>query len=197
MNVDEKKLRDIATELRTLAKSNASNKGMANKDYIFAGALLKDAIKAGGLSSAKFVVIREAIEEEISRPLDDGDKVSGRHRNDLLLSVARNVTQWSLGGRFDSEADFLQYVADVLDTKTDTKTDTEKKPQKNPRAMTTEAWACVRIFKKAKRSGDKIPMNQVVSDYVEENGGSKTSIRRILQDHPELWKKTDTKRTKK
>lgn len=79
--------------------------------------------------------------------------------------------------------------------KADTKPDTKKKSAK-VRPLTTAARACAVKYRQARQQGDKIPMNQVVSDYVEAHGGSAESIVRTLRDHPHEWKKADTKRTR-
>jgi hypothetical protein len=93
---------------------------------------------------------------------------------------------------------FLIARIEEFGIETDTKTDTAKNPEKVPRAMTKEARACAREYKRRLAIGEKTPLKAIVSDYVDEYGGSESSILRILQDNPQEWKsprKTDKKRT--
>jgi hypothetical protein len=76
--------------------------------------------------------------------------------------------------------------------KSDTKSDTQKNPKKI-RPLTADARMCIARYKRAIRTGDKLPMKQVVFDYAEENEKSAASIMRVLNDNPEAWK--DDKKT--
>lgn len=70
----------------------------------------------------------------------------------------------------------------------DKKHDTEKKSEKKLRPMTLEARACVRNYKRLKKTEGKASMRAVVRDYVDENGGSEQSIMRTLNDNSHEWK---------
>jgi hypothetical protein len=80
------------------------------------------------------------------------------------------------------------YLQRLNDLQPDKKHDTKKNPEKKLRVMTPEARACVRNYKRLKKSEGKASMRAVVRDYVDENGGSEQSIMRTLSDHSREWK---------
>lgn len=54
--------------------------------------------------------------------------------------------------------------------------------------MTVEASDCARIYREQHHEDETITLKQVISEYVEKNNGSKSSIERILSDNPEQWR---------
>lgn len=70
---------------------------------------------------------------------------------------------------------------------TDMKTDSGKKPTKK-RQMNSAAVDCCRRYREARRADPTITMKQVVSEYVEGQGGSESSLNRILNDNPDQWR---------
>jgi hypothetical protein len=68
----------------------------------------------------------------------------------------------------------------------DTTSDTPKKTKKK-RAMTTAAVDCVRLYKAGKKEDTKTTMQDIVETYVASNGGSVSSILKILSDNPDQW----------
>jgi hypothetical protein len=83
--------------------------------------------------------------------------------------------------KLDDEANVEQKFAN---RQTDTKTDTPKKK----RRMSVAAVDCCRIYREQMTEDDTITMKQVVSEYVEKNGGSFESIYRTVNDNPEQWR---------
>lgn len=72
---------------------------------------------------------------------------------------------------------------DTKDDITTQKATSEKKPKKRP--MNAPAVDCARRYR---NKDDEAPIKTVVEDYVEEHGGSVSSILRTLNDNPDQWK---------
>ncbi len=70
-------------------------------------------------------------------------------------------------------------------TKRDKKRDKKKMP---PRGMTTEARDICRRYKAKKKAGKKTTLKAVILDYIGEQGGSFSSLKKILSENPQEWK---------
>jgi hypothetical protein len=72
----------------------------------------------------------------------------------------------------------------------DTRVDKKKM---STRGLTPAARKCAKTYTAKRRAGDKITLEAVIQDYVDDHPeAKKTSIRRSLSAHPEEWK-VDTK----
>lgn len=76
----------------------------------------------------------------------------------------------------------------------DTTDDAEKKKQKRP--MSAAASDCARLYKARLKGSNPATMKEIVEEYVETNGGSVSSIRRVLADNPDQWKSSKTTKTR-
>lgn len=85
--------------------------------------------------------------------------------------------------RSGADTDF----GDTRSTTNATKKTTSKKKPKRVRPMTKATRECARIYRRQLAKGDRIAMKWIVADYVNDNGGSVTTILRILSDHEHEW----------
>jgi hypothetical protein len=115
-------------------------------------------------------------ENWISHEIAAGTRIAGNPYHEIIENCVTYLNSC-----------ICEFPAD--DTKGDTKKNNSKKRPKN-----TAAIDCGRRFKAARKEDPTITRKQVVSEYVEEFGGSIQSIERTLVDYPELWK-DDTETT--
>lgn len=109
-----------------------------------------------------------------------------------LESICRSVIQSktkSVDFRYmlEQKAEYISFLlkAETIfeSQKTTQKTTSTKK--RGNRKMNTKAADCARLYR-ADRG--QTPMNTIVQDYIDKNGGSFASIIRILNDNPHQWK---------
>ena len=87
---------------------------------------------------------------------------------------------------FTPDHDRLSRLRTKITTISDSEHDGKKKSKK--RSMNRAATDCARQFKKERKSDPAVAMKQIISDYVDKNGGSAATIMRILNDNPDQWK---------
>jgi hypothetical protein len=62
------------------------------------------------------------------------------------------------------------------------------KKKMSPRGLSSEARACAKLYKTKRKADTKITMRAVILEYIEEHGGSFSSIKKSLSAHPDEWK---------
>jgi len=67
------------------------------------------------------------------------------------------------------------------------------KKKLSTRGLTTEARACIRLYKTKRRTDPKITMKAVITEYLTDHTGRFSSIMKSISAHPEEWK-VDAKR---
>jgi len=88
--------------------------------------------------------------------------------------------------RLDLQALVCRLLADEIEKSPDDKKNDKK--EKYLRPLNTAASDCIRKYKSANKGVEKTAMKHVVEQYTAQNGGSCTTIMRILNDHSSEWK---------